>query len=84
MWFQVALFVLGFGLVAIACLYNVNNALCTTPEEVEKLAGKPWSDDVLRAAYDKCRKEGVDFTQYLPPKQNRRYIVFGGSGGLLF
>jgi hypothetical protein len=69
-------------LAVILYLYHLDNVLSRTPEEVTKVAEKPWTKEQLRAAYKKCRKERPDFTKYLPPKQNRRYIVFGGSGML--
>ncbi len=84
MWSQFILLTVILSLVLSAYLYHINSALSKTPEEVEKLAGEPWTEDVLRDAYKKCRKERPDFKKYLPPKQNRRYIVFGGSGERLF
>jgi hypothetical protein len=67
-------------LLVASYLYHLNNVLDRTPEEITKVAEKPWTKEQLRAAYEKCQKERPNFTKYLPPKQNRRYIVFGGSG----
>ncbi|KIW27642.1 uncharacterized protein PV07_07366 [Cladophialophora immunda] len=67
-------------LLLFAYLYHVNRAISTLPEEAEKLAGRPWTEEVAQAAYEKCRRDRPDFLKYLPPKQNRRYVVFGGSG----
>lgn len=60
--------------------YHINRAFLKVPEEVAKLAGEPWTDETIRAAYKKYSTETSDFKQYLPPKQNRLYVVFGGSG----
>ncbi|KIX95048.1 uncharacterized protein Z520_09358 [Fonsecaea multimorphosa CBS 102226] len=68
------------GLFLFAYLYHVNRAISTLPDEVEKLAGKPWTEEVVQAAYEKCRRDRPDFRKYLPAKQDRRYVVFGGSG----
>ncbi|KIW70690.1 hypothetical protein PV04_02935 [Phialophora macrospora] len=68
------------GLALGAWFYHINSVLSTAPEEAEKLAGPAWTNEVIRDAYEKCRKDPPDFKKYLPPTQNRRYIVFGGSG----
>ncbi|ETI23802.1 hypothetical protein G647_05608 [Cladophialophora carrionii CBS 160.54] len=80
MWLQFLLLAFVVGLGFSVFLYHINSVLSTTPEEVAKIAGKPWTDEVIREAYEKCRKSRPDFKKYLPPKQDRRYIVFGGSG----
>ena len=77
---QSILFILVPVLLLCAYLYHINQAISTTPEEVERVAAKPWTKELLQEAYEKCRKERPDFKKYLPPKQIRRYIVFGGSG----
>lgn len=77
---QLILLVSFAALLVLAWLYRVNSVLAKTPEEVEKIAGQPWTNDVIQAAYEKCRREGPNFQNDLPLKQNRRYIVFGGSG----
>ena len=70
--------VLAPAILLCAYLYHANNAISTSTEEVERLAGKPWTEEEVQKAYEKCRRERPDFKRYLPPKQNRRYIVFGG------
>lgn len=61
-------------------LFRLNRNLTSLPPEALRLTGKPWTDDDIRDACKKFEAEGHDFTKYLPPKQNRRYVVFGGSG----
>ncbi|KAI1611818.1 putative 3-beta hydroxysteroid dehydrogenase/isomerase family protein [Exophiala viscosa] len=70
-----------FILVALTCyLLHVDRALKKTPKEVAAVTCKPWTDELIREAYEKYRSKDDDFKKYLPPKQDRRYIVFGGSG----
>jgi nucleoside-diphosphate-sugar epimerase len=80
MWLQFALALACFGLVAFICLSHIDTALSTTPDEVEKLRAKDWTDKFVRETYDKCLRERPNFKRDLPPKQNRRYVVTGGSG----
>ncbi|KAH0846118.1 hypothetical protein AYO21_10101 [Fonsecaea monophora] len=68
------------GLLLFGYFYHVNRAMSVLPEEAEKIASKPWTKEEILAAYEKCRQERPDFKKDLPPKQNRRYVVFGGSG----
>lgn len=68
-------------LVALTCyLLHVDRALKKTPKKVAAVICKPWTDDFIRDGYEKYRDKEDDFKKYLPPKQDRRYIVFGGSG----
>ncbi|KAI1770984.1 NAD(P)-binding protein [Hypoxylon cercidicola] len=61
-------------------LYRVNQLLSETPDEVRKLAGSRWTPDQLRETYRKLQEKPIDYTDKLPPKLERRYIVTGGSG----
>ncbi|KIV76836.1 hypothetical protein, variant [Exophiala sideris] len=68
-------------LVALAYyLLHINSRLKKTPKEVAAVTCKPWTNEFVRDAYEKYRNKEDDFKKYLPPKQDRRYIVFGGSG----
>ena len=62
------------------CLYHINRGLSKTPEEIAKIAGKPWSEAQILEVYEKYQTKEPNFQKYLPPKQQRRYVVFGGSG----
>ncbi|KIX09557.1 uncharacterized protein Z518_00637 [Rhinocladiella mackenziei CBS 650.93] len=79
-WSVSVLIAIGFALLVFYCLCHINYALSTTPPEVDKLVGEPWTEEKLKNAYEKYKQERPDFRKHLPPKQARRYIVFGGSG----
>ncbi|KAK5061549.1 hypothetical protein LTR84_008093 [Exophiala bonariae] len=65
---------------AIWWLYRLNRNITSIPPEALQLSGEPWTNDDIRNAWNKFERVEHDFTKYLPPKQNRRYVVFGGSG----
>lgn len=68
-------------LVALASyLIHVNSRLKTVPKELAAVTSQPWTAELIRETYDKYSQVDDDFKKYLPPKQNRRYVVFGGSG----
>lgn len=69
-----------FVIVGILYVYHVNRAMYTVPEEARKLSPHRWTVDEIKAAYKKAVHDPVDVTESLPPKQDRRYIVVGGSG----
>ncbi|KAK8213847.1 putative 3-beta hydroxysteroid dehydrogenase/isomerase family protein [Phyllosticta capitalensis] len=68
------------GLVVCLYLWHVNRGLGGSPQVVDCVAVKPWTEKELREAYDKLREHPIDVTPHLPPKQQRRYIVTGGTG----
>ncbi|KAK7547637.1 3-beta hydroxysteroid dehydrogenase/isomerase family protein [Phyllosticta citricarpa] len=68
------------GLLLFLYLCHVNHGLGGTPDVVERVAVKPWTEEELRETYDELKKNPIDVTPHLPPKQNRRYIVTGGTG----
>ncbi|KAK7544472.1 uncharacterized protein J3D65DRAFT_20840 [Phyllosticta citribraziliensis] len=68
------------GLLIFLYLCHVNHGLGGTPEVVERVAVKPWTEEELRKTYDELKENPIDVTPHLPPKQNRRYIVTGGTG----
>lgn len=67
-------------LLAVLYVYRINILLKTVPDEVLRMAGPRWTADRLRETYDDLKKCGIDYTDRIPPKQNRRYIVTGGNG----
>jgi putative NADH-flavin reductase len=69
------------GLVVLY-LYHVNRGMSEVPEEARLLSPHRWTVDQVKAAYKKSTEAPVDVTRHLPPKQQRRYIVVGGSGSL--
>ncbi|KAI0475477.1 hypothetical protein GGR56DRAFT_695172 [Xylariaceae sp. FL0804] len=71
----------------LAYLVRVNQLLGSTPDEVRKLAGPPWTPDLLRQTYRELEQQQKQhqppeyaYTDKLPPRLDRRYIVTGGSG----
>lgn len=65
-------------------LYGVHRNLISLPPEARRLSGESWTEEELRSLWEKFEGEEHDFTKYLPPKQNRRYVVMGGSGQCSF
>lgn len=61
-------------------LYRVNQLLSGTPDEVRKLAGSRWTPNQLKDTYRRLQEKPIDYTDKLPPKLDRRYVVTGGSG----
>lgn len=61
-------------------LLRVNQLLSGTPDEVRKLSGSRWTQDKLKKTYERLEESPIDYTDKLPPKLERRYVVTGGSG----
>lgn len=70
------------GLLAVLALYlwHCNRAISTSPPEAVKLAGKRWTKEEIQEAYKQAQNSPRDVRPYLLEKQNRRYVVTGGSG----
>lgn len=66
--------------LVIVHLIFVNQLLKGVPSEIEKLSGSRWSADELRKTYEELNKHPIDYTNKLPPRLNRRYVVVGGNG----
>ena len=64
----------------ILYLYHVNRGMLEVPEGTRRLSPRRWTVDQIKSAYKKNLKNPIDVTESLPPKQQRRYIVVGGSG----
>lgn len=67
----------------VAYLVQVNRLLAGTPEEVAKLSPTRWTRELLCDTYDELEEKPITVDTYadrLPPKQQRRYVVTGGSG----
>jgi hypothetical protein len=61
-------------------LLRVNYLLRGTPLHFQKLAGPRWTPEILRNAYRQLLENPIDYTDQLPSKQDRRYIITGGAG----
>ncbi|KAI1385566.1 NAD(P)-binding protein [Hypoxylon trugodes] len=66
--------------VLVIYLFRVNQLLSQTPAEVRKLSGSRWTENQLKETYQKLQEKPIDYTDKLPPKLERRYVVTGGSG----
>jgi hypothetical protein len=66
--------------VILAYLARVNQQLSGTPEEVQRLSGSRWTLELLKKTYERLQQHPIDYTDKLPPKLDRRYVVTGGSG----
>jgi len=75
-----AFWVVGFVVAGLLYLYHVDRAMLQLPEEARLLSPKRWTLDEIKAAYKKAIEDPIDVSKSLPPKQDRRYIVVGGSG----
>ncbi|KAI2602589.1 NAD(P)-binding protein [Hypoxylon sp. NC1633] len=68
-------------LLALAIyLVRVNQLLSGTPDEIRKLSGSRWTPNQLKQTFEKLREKPINYTDKLPPKLERRYVVTGGSG----
>ncbi|KAF9892764.1 hypothetical protein FE257_001166 [Aspergillus nanangensis] len=61
-------------------LYHVNSGMAAVPDEALALSPHRWTIDELKSAYEEALESPVDVNKHLPPKQNRRYVIVGGSG----
>ncbi|KAI0836024.1 NAD(P)-binding protein [Hypoxylon sp. FL0890] len=77
-WASTALWILLAGLLLY--LFRVNQLLSGTPDEVRKLSGSRWTPNQLRETCKRLQEKPIDYTDKLPPKLERRYVVTGGSG----
>jgi hypothetical protein len=68
--------------LSLAWLYlcRLNYLLNETPEVMRKLVGPKWTETELKETYQRLKDHPVDYTDQLPPKLDRRYVVTGGSG----
>lgn len=73
-YISLALFILG------VYLYRLNSILKSQPPDALKLSPHRWTEEEIRAAYDKYVKDPIDMRKSLPPRTGNRYIVVGGSG----
>jgi hypothetical protein len=69
--------------LGVLYIYHVNHAMCDVPEDARNLSPHRWTINEIKAAYKKAVHNPIDVTESLPARQNRRYIVVGGSGALL-
>lgn len=75
-----ALLLTALGALAVAYLAHVNSILKGVPDEVKSFLNTPWTPEQLKSTYREIEKKPLDYTEKLPRKQDRRYIVTGGNG----
>ncbi|KAF4470721.1 cholesterol dehydrogenase [Fusarium albosuccineum] len=67
-------------IAAVLYLIRLNRLLQGTPCEARKLLGPAWTSELLDDTYKRIFKSPIDYTNRLPPRLERRYIVTGGNG----
>ncbi|CAG8922573.1 unnamed protein product [Penicillium salamii] len=75
MWIIATILVLG-----TLYMWHINRAMKVVPNEATELSPHRWTTEEIQTAYKKSQEFPVDVTKSLPPKQNRRYIIVGGTG----
>ncbi|WQF84860.1 Putative 3-beta hydroxysteroid dehydrogenase/isomerase, NAD(P)-binding domain superfamily [Colletotrichum destructivum] len=71
---------LGLVTVLLAYLWKINRAMATTHPEALQISPDRWTPEQVKRTFERVEKQPIDWTPYLPPKLDRRYIVVGGSG----
>ncbi|CAJ2501412.1 Uu.00g042650.m01.CDS01 [Anthostomella pinea] len=69
-------------LIGIAWVWKLNQVMKATPPAVLSVSPHRWTEEEIRDTYERIKSSPVDWTQQLPPKLNRRYVITGGSGGV--
>ncbi|EGR50975.1 uncharacterized protein TRIREDRAFT_57647 [Trichoderma reesei QM6a] len=59
---------------------RLNWVLSHTPQEAAACAGEPLTKEYIQDAFERVKRDGIDWVGKLPPRKDRRYIVVGGSG----
>lgn len=72
--------VAGVVVLLVLYLWKVNHTMWTTPPEALKYSPTRWAPEECRKTYERVKKEPVNWAAYAPPKQERRYVIVGGSG----
>ena len=67
-------------ILLVAYLFRINHLLKGVPDEVKNLSGSAWTAEQLKKTYDELEAKPLDYTNELPPRLNRRYVVTGGNG----
>src|SRR3569833_2622973 len=66
--------------VTLIYLARINYLLKGVPAEVRKLSGSRWTVKQLKEKYHELEKSPIDYSDKIPPRLARRYIVTGGNG----
>lgn len=65
-------------------LYYINSLMSGTPDHVRAISPRRWTREELLETYRRLEKVPIDYVNQIPPRQNRRYIVVGGSGKAVY
>jgi hypothetical protein len=78
--FYPLIFISLFLTLIILYLVHLNSAMNGTPEEATKISPRRWTVEEIKETYKRICENPIDYTEHLPPKLGRRYIVIGSSG----
>jgi nucleoside-diphosphate-sugar epimerase len=67
-------------LLLVLYLNHVNNGMTATPPEALKESPQRWTDEEIKATFNRVCANPIDIRPHLPPRRDRRYIIVGGSG----
>lgn len=65
---------------SVLYLWRINHLMKTVPKEALEASPDRWTRQQVRETYERLLKKPISFAEHLPPKQDRRYVVIGGSG----
>ncbi|KAK4224812.1 hypothetical protein QBC38DRAFT_285763 [Podospora fimiseda] len=67
-------------LMTLLYLVRINFLLTRVPENLQHISGSPWTAEQLKSMYRQLQLHPIDYSNQIPSKLNRRYIVTGGNG----
>ena len=79
---NVATAAIGIAMAVLVWLYRIDQAMKAVPKETAQAAPHRWTTQEIQETYDRMKKKPSDFAKHLPPRLDRRYVVFGGAGML--
>jgi hypothetical protein len=59
---------------------RINLMFMETPARFRMLSGSRWDRKLLSQTYEELATNPINYTDQLPPRLNRRYVVTGGAG----
>lgn len=64
----------------LALAVRMNQLMLQTPPRALKLVGEPVTPERARFVFDRIAKKAIDFGANRPARQERRYVIIGGTG----
>jgi hypothetical protein len=77
-WFTTGAYIVAA--LAVVYLLRLNRLLNGVPTEVRMLSGPSWTTEQIMQTYRELETKPIEYSDKLPPKLNRRYIITGGNG----